>query len=138
VRVDPDRHLHTGLLPSADLRWWLAEDKQASGVAPAFYQVTSAGPVPAGGTARSEVSGHGHDMRFGVTSGRSRTLSPTAGTHPGDFIRLQVCRIEALTRSFETGLPYLGVKRSAVRIRPARQKPCSEALFLGSRPLDTR
>ena len=83
VRVDPDRHLHTGLLPSADLRWWLAEDKQASGVAPAFYQVTSAGPVPAGGTARSEVSGHGHDMRFGVTSGRSRTLSLRDGIHRG-------------------------------------------------------
>src|SRR6266508_3341269 len=30
-RIDPDRHLHAGLLPSADLRWWLAEDKQALG-----------------------------------------------------------------------------------------------------------
>jgi hypothetical protein len=26
-RIDPDRHLHAGLLLSADLRWWLAEDK---------------------------------------------------------------------------------------------------------------
>jgi hypothetical protein len=31
VRVDPDRHLHAGLPSSTDLRWWLAEDKQASG-----------------------------------------------------------------------------------------------------------
>jgi hypothetical protein len=31
VGIDPDRHLHAGLLPTADLRWWLAEDKQASG-----------------------------------------------------------------------------------------------------------
>jgi hypothetical protein len=55
------------------------------GVDPAFYEVTSAGPVPAGGTARSKVSGTavGRDMRFGVTSGRFRTLSPRAGTHRG-------------------------------------------------------
>ena len=85
VGIDPDRHLHAGLLSPADLRWWLAEDKQASGSNPAFYEVTSAGPVPAGGTARSKVSGTaaGRDMRFGVTSGRFRTLSPRAGTHRG-------------------------------------------------------
>jgi hypothetical protein len=59
------------------------------GVDPAFYEVTSAGPVPAGGTARSEVSGYSRDMRFGVTSGRFRTLSPKAGT-TGGFIRLRV------------------------------------------------
>src|SRR5919106_4092817 len=58
---------------------------------PAFYQVTSAGPVPAGGTVRSKVSGTtvGRDLRF-----RSH-LRPVPGTlsrrrtPPGDFIRLR-------------------------------------------------
>ena len=31
VGVDPYRHLHAGLPSPADLRWWLAEDKQALG-----------------------------------------------------------------------------------------------------------
>jgi len=31
VGIDPDRHLHAGLPSPADLRWWPAEDKQASG-----------------------------------------------------------------------------------------------------------
>jgi hypothetical protein len=68
---------HAGLPLPADLRWWLAEDKQASGSKPAFYEVTSADPVAAGRTARSKVGGTG-DKRFGVTFGRLRTLSPSA------------------------------------------------------------
>jgi hypothetical protein len=36
VGVDPDCHLHAGLPSPADLRWWLAEDKQALGWYPAF------------------------------------------------------------------------------------------------------
>jgi hypothetical protein len=54
------------------------------------------------------------------------------GSHVDDS-DLQVCRIEALTRSFETGLPYLGVKRSAVRIRPARRaRGLATGTFLSS------
>ena len=58
----------------------------SAGRIPAFYEITSAGPVPAGGTDRSKVSGDvllARDMRLGVTSGRFRTLSPITGTTTG-------------------------------------------------------
>jgi FAD/FMN-containing dehydrogenase len=81
VRVDPDRHTHPGLLPSAHLRCDQREDNQALGESP-LYRVTSASPVPAGGTVRSLVRARVATTRnFGVTSGRLPVLSARRRVH---------------------------------------------------------
>ncbi len=88
VGVDTDRHTHPGLLLSADLRCDQREDNQALGGTP-LYRVTSASPVPAGGTVRSQVSAGAATTRaFGVTSGRlPETLRETEIPQPDSHAR---------------------------------------------------
>jgi SAM-dependent methyltransferase len=126
VSLDLGTFEHPGLLPSADLRWWLAEDKQALGF-PAFYEVTSAGPVPArrDGQVKGQRHTTGRDLRF------QSHLRPVPGTlahrtyQPGDFIRLLLRSLRGLDLNqrllgYESGGLLPSVPSGAVSCRPFR------------------
>src|SRR6266508_3139502 len=85
VGVHPDRHLHAGLLPSADLPCVLAEDIQASGsTQPSIESLPLARSRPEGRSfSKSTAQPLAATCRFGVTSGRSRTHCPRGRSHRG-------------------------------------------------------